>query len=369
MPQHDDFFNTELDEESRIKLGTLSWFLAPWTQKLGSWARQNGQNTVWYVDGFAGPGKNEAGERGSPLIAATRAEQLVRHGNPSEFELALFNVEKIPGNFEKLEVNCKPFIDGGTRIINGKGLFADHVSEIVGLTDGPPVLLFIDPWGFTGFEFDTLVPLFARSAPLDIVMRLHHRAIPRLKPERAAMVSATVGSDHWQANWADLNMDQKVHQTLDTLKDSYTARGRFSSVLFYPVRLHPQAKPAYSLGFASRHIEAFRLWNDKIGGIESEIHERADHPDSGQQAMELTGLSDTRFNTIRDEVTKYFERHRGNTWQNAYDWLIFNSSTFVRETELTNTIDQLVNIGVVRRVGGPGRGTRKGMFSAVKNSV
>ncbi len=363
MPQHDDFFNTELDDESRIKLGVLSWFLTPWSWKLGSFEKNTAGRTIWYVDGFAGPGKNELGERGSPLIAATQAKHIANRSPSPGFELAMFNIEKTSTHFDKLETNCQPFVEDGARIINRKGLFADHVAEIIDITSGSPVLLFIDPWGFTGFNFDALRPFLEREAPLDIIFRLHHGAIHRLKPDNENLVTATVGSARWLDNWDRLNPDERVAQTLGVFRNSYMSAGRFLDLVFYPVRLNPRKNPSYTLGFASRKIQAFRLWNNKIAGVEAEIVEYVDRPDTGQLVMQSFGLIDGRVDTVRAEVLRYFRQYPESSWQKAYDRLIFISSTPIRETELTQTIKYHIDEGIIRRVGGSGTGIRKGIYS------
>ena len=69
-----EFFEN-LRDYSEIKHRILARFLTPWTVKLGSWARRR-NGVVWYIDGFAGPGKYEDGSDGSPLLGLRRAKHI-----------------------------------------------------------------------------------------------------------------------------------------------------------------------------------------------------------------------------------------------------------------------------------------------------
>ena len=74
----------------------------------------------------------------------------------------------------------------------------------------------------------------------------------------------------------------------------------------------------------------------KLGALKPRFT-NADRPDVGQQTMSSVRLSDARFNTIRSKVSQYFLKNPGSGWPAAYDWLIFNSSTPVRETVLVSS--------------------------------
>ena len=70
--------------------------------------------------------------------------------------------------------------------------------------------------------------------------------------------------------------------------------------------------------------------------------------------------------TIREETLRYFKQNHGHDWQAAYDWLIFNGATPVKETELTTAVKRLLDEKEIHRVGGPGVGIRKGLYSPVQ---
>lgn len=70
MPAQNDFFN-DLKEKSEHKLMIVQKHLDGFTKILGN----IGQGCVYYVDGFAGRGIYQGGEKGLPVLAAEIAQR------------------------------------------------------------------------------------------------------------------------------------------------------------------------------------------------------------------------------------------------------------------------------------------------------
>lgn len=126
---------------------------------LGAWARillLNGPHkTIWFVDGFAGRGRDSEGTAGSPLIACAIAEELQRElqekGLQKEIRIAAVEADK--DNFILLKESvsnsgCSPLLFHNT--IN------DQYKEILRLVGDAPALFFLDPWGLEGLSSDMI---------------------------------------------------------------------------------------------------------------------------------------------------------------------------------------------------------------------
>jgi three-Cys-motif partner protein len=143
-----------LDPHSRAKHAILRRYLQAWTPIL----TKGGFETIAYIDAFAGPGRYDSGEDGSPLIALKAA----LGARPTGRMLFLF-VEENPARAEHLRVlisdlalppNFVVHVEGGRQF---KPAFEDfrrrHFDNAKRL---PPTFAFIDPFGWTGAPFSTV---------------------------------------------------------------------------------------------------------------------------------------------------------------------------------------------------------------------
>lgn len=358
MAANTDFFNTELDIRSRIKLGVLSSFLPPWTAKLSTYAYRIGKRRIWFIDAFAGAGRYSDGSLGSPLLAAECA--LKHNASSGGAELAIYAVEEKRKYFSNLEREIQSYRAAGIEAIIKRGDFSNFVSEIVDITNEEPVLLFLDPFGVKSLDLEALKPLLGRKAPLDIIVRLHDDAIPRVAPDYPDAISRAVGSDAWYKAWSR-GEDARVviTEVYECLKQSFREWGRMQDPIIFPVRLSLTAAPEYSLGLASRSIEAFRLWNDKLGELELQVIERSSNHLQG------TFFGHPEFDRRNSEaemvVLQQITDNPGLSGQGLIDWLIFNHPDSLRDTEVNSVIQRLLDSNLLVRES-KGRGFQSGSF-------
>ncbi len=153
-----------LREHTRVKLELLEKYLRGWVKILGKWHRR-----VLYLDGFAGRGQYEEGEKkvvdGSPIRAMRVGQSFKNY--VAEF-IAVF-VESNLDNYVNLhkvvaseKTNCPNVI---TEVVHGE--FALVVADILDDLDRKgakmaPSFFFIDPFGFGGVPFTLIRRIFSR---------------------------------------------------------------------------------------------------------------------------------------------------------------------------------------------------------------
>lgn len=156
---------------SQIKHQILGGYLSLFLGKLGS------NNTVYYIDGFAGSGRLDDGTNGSPLVAARLAVNTVqerRKGN-----LRCINVEKKEDTFTKLEQATAPYVDRGL-VKNYHGEFEELLPSILEEIGDNTAFFFIDPFGTQGAEVRTLKSIAGRRGKFEALVRYDDTRVKRL---------------------------------------------------------------------------------------------------------------------------------------------------------------------------------------------
>ena len=157
---------------SQIKHQILGNYLSLFLGKLGLTRRP-----VYYVAGFAGPGRLEDGSEGSPLLAArlaTEPRQKSRAGL-----LHCINVEAVASTFANLEQVTAPYVKGGL-VANHHGRFEDLLPKILRSIGDATAFFFIDPFGTKGAEIETLKCIASRTGKSEVLVRYDDTRVKRL---------------------------------------------------------------------------------------------------------------------------------------------------------------------------------------------
>lgn len=161
---------------------------------------------VYFVDGFAGAGRYlDPPEDGSPVIAAQLAQEIARGTRP--YTLRCINVE--PLSFDQLVASTAAF--DVSLVENRKGLFNDHLTDILKVIGNHPAFFFLDPYGPKPLEWGLVERLAERSrrgAKTEILANFHARKIDRdagwidspfaARDAFVANTDAVFGSEEWQ---------------------------------------------------------------------------------------------------------------------------------------------------------------------------
>lgn len=142
-----------LEPHTRAKHEILRRYLEAWTPILSL----GGSKQLIYVDGFAGPGRYDGGEEGSPLIALKAA---LAYRDRIEANVSFLFIERDVERAKMLQAvvaeverptNFRVKVAGGKRFEEGFGeLLQFYVERGQPL---PPTFAFIDPFGWTGVPF------------------------------------------------------------------------------------------------------------------------------------------------------------------------------------------------------------------------
>ncbi len=155
---------------TQIKHSILGNYLSLFLGKLG-------RNPIFYVVGFAGPGRLDDGSEGSPLVAAKLAASPPQKGR--EGILHCINVEEDRKVFADLEESTGEYVNTGL-VKNLRGRFDELLPSILRDLADATAFFFIDPFGTEGAELGTIKRIASRRGKTEILVRYDDTRVKRL---------------------------------------------------------------------------------------------------------------------------------------------------------------------------------------------
>jgi len=287
VPSNEEFFATK-KAAAVFKHGILSRYPVVFAAKAG----MNVQNhRVTFLDGYAGRGRYDDGQSGSPLLLVESAKQVEAFRNVR----AIF-VERDDDNF----ANLKQVLDERGSV-NKPLLF--HASldaclpEILTLVGDDALFAFLDPFG-PALDFALLRSgLLGRPPhpPTEVLLHFSVLSVARMGGalrrarangvpligsdlKSAQRLSRFLGGDWWEEHFAAVSdeSDQgRATRAAMTVADRYRTmvadRTGFMSVSM-PVRPRPDLLPKYILVLFTRHAEGVWCFADALGKATREWH-------------------------------------------------------------------------------------------------
>ena len=228
---------------------------------------------VYYVDGFAGPGRLEDGSEGSPLTVARIAQnprQPSRRGM-----LKCINCEKDPAVFTRLQAATDEFVRAGI-VRNLQGEFDGKLSEILTMIADSPALFFIDPFGTQGAELSTVQTIARNAWGREALVRFDDTRLKRLIRLAANNITSLDPTQRHIAEAlsnrvAEFASADDVEQTLTLLDANEKVASR--EVLVEAYRKIVLANSDFTHGIS------YPLRNPKTGGHRYFIVHFCSHPD------------------------------------------------------------------------------------------
>lgn len=213
----------EADAHTVAKITILRYYLGAWIRILGKTRRNQ---TIIYVDGFAGPGSYKNHAEGSPVAALRVAESAIAElgVNFIAKEIHCAFIEKDADRYNVLQQAIADFAGKPHLGITHFGCeFASGIEKLRAKVPGPfqgqgPLFVFADPFGGTGIPFQT----FARcmEGPMsELLINLDADGIGRIfqanNPKRDEQLMELFGDDSWRSS---LNpADSQAKLSLDIL--------------------------------------------------------------------------------------------------------------------------------------------------------
>lgn len=193
----DDPRKWDYTEHARVKHAIQRRYLGAWLNILGS------ISPLVLFDGFAGRGRYNGGEAGSPLVFWQRAVEAVDRGRPKRVEIHC--VEKAEANFRELSSTIAGLEHPGVTIDAEHGEFADRAIARAALLRNaalvPPVFWTADPYGFRGVPLDVVRELMSLSRS-ELMITFMVRDIRRFIGEQnhEAPLTELFGGESWRGS-------------------------------------------------------------------------------------------------------------------------------------------------------------------------
>lgn len=154
-----DIKKWEYSEHAKVKHLLLTKYLPTWITILGSFSGR-----ICYFDGFAGRGEYTDGSPGSPILALDAMEEVRNNTSVKNFEYNCFFIENNKDNYGNLNEVVNRLKSNYPSVNHIECIYSDFDTKINEILDYleeknkmlAPSFFFIDPFGFTGVNFNTI---------------------------------------------------------------------------------------------------------------------------------------------------------------------------------------------------------------------
>lgn len=183
-------------EHARAKHAIQWTYLGAWLPILGTYF-----SPLLLFDGFAGRGRYETGEDGSPLLFWRRSVEAVAAGRPRQVHIRC--VEANRGNYDNLRDVIRDLHHPDVTIAATHGEFAEQATEAAARLRArprtPPSFWTADPYGFSGLPLTTIADLMTLSRS-EVLITFMVRDMRRFlgEPNFDAPLTAFFGGNAWR---------------------------------------------------------------------------------------------------------------------------------------------------------------------------
>lgn len=254
-----------------LKHAILDGYVIPFASKTGSTSR--GKRVV-IMDGYAGAGRYEDGEPGSPALIANAARKL------PDRAIECYFVEKDQHTFEQLREVLA--VEGdGIRWEAWKGTAEQHLDKVLTRADGVPLFLFLFPYGL-GPAFDKVAEIFGRrpggqwTPATEVFFRVDAGGVRRIRgvhhsekefPARGGQLRSldTLAGGTWWRDENDPTLDSEQYlewffgRYLDRLCAALGCSGWLTDVM-----QKPEHQSAYYMVFLTRHPDGVEVFGEAL---------------------------------------------------------------------------------------------------------
>lgn len=321
-----EFFKAKT-QWSKIKDQLLGCYLVPYFQKVLMTGRP-----IFYVDCFAGKGKFEDGNPGSPLIALQARNSCLERTNlrnsRSKIDVCFIELN----HAEDLNRNISEFQNahGCPSVISGR--YEEKIEDVLSPQKGANVFLYIDPYGiqaldsglfdkFDTYGFQSLEMLinfnsfgFFRDAcrvmgasyiedealrDLDDLVEYDPATVSSSK-QSEDLLCRIAGGDYWKDIVLSYrNNEINGYKAEKRLSTEYKERlkKRYSYVLDMPIRLKSGSRPKYRMIHVCNHAEGCFLMAENMQKRKDELFTNIQQKQQGS----LLNLIPSMASTVENE--------------------------------------------------------------------
>lgn len=305
----------EAPPHTLAKISILRAYLARWFEILG---RSKFRQSLWYIDGFAGPGEYTNSSAGSPVAAISSASEALQKVGVQwkAGKIHCVFIEQDAKRFEHLKNRLGTAVNEPKLETHFFNLpFVDGLAALKNKTPNPfssalPLFAFIDPFGAKGVPFAEIRDLLSRDAA-EVLINFDSDGIGRIfRAEEAAnhesILNGIFGDDAWKAELAKHRASHELYRgVLDLYKQKLRALPNVRYVFAFEMR---SAKNIidYHLVFASQHPLGLRKMKEAMKTIDK----------SGEFCFSDAHLNQSkmfRFDDPSAHSPQLFEQFRGWT--------------------------------------------------------
>lgn len=344
-----------------LKHGILSRYVLPFATKTSS-TSVGGRVVV--LDGYAGEGRYEDGQPGSPIFMTEAARKV-----PSPRKLQLLFVEEKKARVDRLRQVLEDEADDVDWTVH-KGTVQGYLDEALDVADGVPLFAFLDPCGL-GLTFDDIVKKIygrphVRFGPgTEILVNFSADAVRRIggrlvKEEEGAhgreatlaRMDAACGGDWWR----DLYRTSKnPGEAASRIAEAYMIRlvkATRAGGWVIDVKNVEHQQPRYSLVFLTRHpdgllvfAEAMSLSQEEWRAAVAEPGTLLDDPDNfkAAEAERARGWIDE----IKQNVTELVRSRPQFVIRKKYEQVMGTTAGDARMSHLRTALKELKKEGLL----------------------
>jgi three-Cys-motif partner protein len=164
-----------------LKHAILNAYTKQWAAKLAQFTKAD--KPLWFVDAFAGAGRDKQGRPGSPLIVGAVARELpttalgVPSGQTARLDVVAFETSK--ARFRRLQAAIREMFGDADYIHLRNDTLANRADRLLNVIGAAPMLTFLDPYGLQGINC-TLFPRLLKGPRNEVLALVSDEGALRL---------------------------------------------------------------------------------------------------------------------------------------------------------------------------------------------
>ncbi|MDP9267415.1 MAG: three-Cys-motif partner protein TcmP [Acidobacteriota bacterium] len=301
----------KIDAHTVKKHEILRRYWEAWLPIMGTW---NGR--ILFIDGFAGPGRYEGGEDGSPVVVLKAA---IQHRYKVKAEVLFLFIEKDKDRCEHLRQvlkEMKPSLPGNFKYDCIEGSFDEEITKnLTELAQNKkklaPALVFVDPFGFSHTPYETIAKLL-QNPRCDVLINFMFEEINRFLalPEQPRNYDKLFGTDEWRKALAMPPGDRRKF-----LHDLYLAQLRKVAKYVRSFEMVNKGNATdYFLFFASNSLRGLEKMKEAMWRADSTgEYSFSDYTDA--RGLQSLFADNPDFNQLRDLIVGRFREQQATIEQ------------------------------------------------------
>jgi len=238
----------EKETQTVSKHNIFENYLEPWAKIITSpkwmWVKD-----AYYVDAFAGTGKYDKGEPGSPVIAAN----ILTKYQKRTCNLHCICIERDPSRYKSLESSLRQF-EAKLDIEKHNSEFLGCIDKILEKVGESPAFFFIDPEGFAGMDFEKIEAIL-NLPHKEVLINFQYNAIQRwlTAPKVEDTITKLFGTPDYKKAKNEL-------QVIELYKKQIRQKGAF--VWYFQNKFPKRNRTFYYLVYATKNLTGFKIMKD-----------------------------------------------------------------------------------------------------------